>query len=61
MLLQDGSGGTTLWQQPAAPAFGGGNIVFPTPLKTTANTGLFAQNVTTGSNTFVSCTGYKGI
>lgn len=61
ILLQDGSAGTTLWQQPAAPAFGGGNITFPTPIKTTANNGLFAVNVTTGSNTFVSCTGYKGI
>lgn len=61
ILLQDGSAGTTLWQQAAAPAFGGGNITFPTPIKTTANTGLFVQNVTTGSNTLLSCTGYKGI
>lgn len=61
ILLQDGSGGTTLWQAPAAPAFGGAVVQFPTPIKTTANTALFAQNVTTGSNTFVSCTGYKGI
>lgn len=61
ILLQDGSGGTTIWQAPAAPAFGGAVVQFPTPIKTTANTALFAQNVTTGANTFVSCTGYKGI
>jgi hypothetical protein len=60
ILLQDGSGGSTLWQAPAASVFGGAHTTFPTPLKTTANNGLFAQNVTTGSNTFVSCTGYKG-
>ncbi len=59
--LQDGSGGTVLWQAPAAINYGGAVIQFPTPIKTTANTGLFAVNVTTGSSTFVSCTGYKGI
>jgi len=58
--LQDGSGGSVLAQIPAAPAYGGGVVPFPTPIKTTANTGLFAVNATTGSSTFVSCTGYKG-
>ncbi len=61
ILLQDGSGGTTLWQAPAAALFGGAVVNFPTPIKTTANTALFAANVTTGANTYVSCTGYKGI
>ncbi len=61
ILLQDGSGGTTIWQAPAAALFGGAAVIFPTPIKTTANTALFAANVTTGANTFVSCTGYKGI
>ncbi len=61
ILLQDGSGGTTIWQAPAAALFGGATVNFPTPIKTTANTALFAANVTTGANTFVSCTGYKGI
>lgn len=59
--LQDGSGGAVIWQAPAASVFGGAVVVFPTPIKTTANTGLFAVNVTTGSNTFVSCTGYKAV
>ena len=60
MLLQDGSGGTTLWQAPAAAAGGGAHVIFPTPIKTTANTALYAQNVTTGANTYLSCTGYTG-
>jgi hypothetical protein len=59
--LQDGSGGAVLWQAPAGPAFNGAAVVFPTPIKTTANNGLFAVNATTGSSTFVSCTGYKGV
>jgi hypothetical protein len=61
ILLQDGSGGATLWQAPAAAVFGGAHVVFPTPIRTTAATALFAANVTTGANTFVSCTGYKGV
>lgn len=61
ILLQDGSGGATLWQAPAAAVFGGAHVIFPTPLKTTAATALFTVNVTTGANTFVSCTGYKGL
>lgn len=59
--LQDGSGGSVLWQAPAAAVYGGAVVVFPSPIKTTANTGLFAVNATTGSSTFVSCTGFKGI
>ncbi len=60
ILLQDGSGGATLWQAPAAAVFGGAHVVFPTPIRTTAATALYAVNVTTGANTFVSCTGYTG-
>jgi hypothetical protein len=59
--LQDGSGGTVLWQAPAGPAYAGAVTVFPNAIKTTANTGLFAVNATTGSSTLVSCTGYKGL
>jgi hypothetical protein len=59
--LQDGSGGTTIWQFPAAPAYGGATTTFPTPIRgPTLNNGIFAVNATTGSNTFISCTGYKG-
>ncbi len=61
ILLQDGNGGTTLWQAPASPSYGGAVTVFPTPIKTTANTALYAANVTTSANTYVSCTGYKGV
>jgi hypothetical protein len=59
--LQDGSGGATIWQFPAAPAYGGATTTFPTAIRQpTLNNGIFAVNATTGSNTFVSCTGYKG-
>lgn len=58
--LQDGSGGAVLWQVGIAHGYGHEAISFTTPIKTTANNGLFAVNVTTGSSTFVSCTGYKG-
>jgi hypothetical protein len=61
VVLQDGSGGTTLWTLPAAPGYGGTHATFPTPLKTTAATALFAANVTTGASTKLSCTGYKGV
>lgn len=61
VVLQDGSGGTTLWTLPAAPAYGGSHAVFPNALKTTANNALYAANVTTGASTKISCTGYKGL
>lgn len=61
MILQDGSGGTTIYLAPAAPAFGGSTITFPTPLRQpTTATALFVANVTTGANTKASCSGYKG-
>lgn len=61
VILQDGSGGTTLYTMPAPYGYGGSVVSFPTPIKTTANTALFAANVTTGASTKVSCTGYKGL
>ena len=61
LIIQDGSGGTTLYVIPAAAAYGGAAITFPTPLRQpTANTALFIANVTTGSNTKASASGYKG-
>lgn len=61
MNLQDGSGGTTIYSFPAAPAYGGATASFPTPLKQpTTATALFVVNATTGSNTFAACSGYKG-
>lgn len=62
ILIQDGSGGTTLYVIPAAAVFGGATITFPTPLRQpTTATALFCANVTTGSNTKVSASGYKGV
>jgi hypothetical protein len=43
----------------AAPAGGGFSITLPAPLKGTANTAWNAANITTGSNTYVSASGYK--
>lgn len=61
MNLQDGSGGTTIYSFPAAPAYGGATVSFPTPLRQpTTATALFVVNATTGSNTFAACSGYKG-
>jgi hypothetical protein len=61
MILQDGSGGTTIWVIPAAAVYGGAHITFPTPLRQpTANTALYVANVTTGASTKAACSGYKG-
>lgn len=61
VVIQDGSGGTTLYTIPAAAVYGGAVITFPTPLRQpTTNTALYAQNVTTGASTKVSASGYKG-
>lgn len=66
ILLQDGSGGTTLYVLPAPAAAvattGGGGAVFPfpVPLKVpTSGNALFAANVTTSSSTKISCSGFK--
>jgi hypothetical protein len=65
ILLQDGSGGTTIDIIPAAAASvattgGGGAIVtYGTPLKvTTLGNALYVANVTTSSATKVSCNGF---
>lgn len=61
IIIQDGSGGTTLYVIPAAAAFGGATLTFPTPLRQpTTATAIYCANVTTGSNTKVSASGYKG-
>jgi hypothetical protein len=62
IVIQDGSGGTTLYVIPAGVAFGGATLTFPTPLRQpTTATALYCANVTTGSSTKVSASGYKGI
>jgi hypothetical protein len=65
--LQDGSGGTIIWNIPAPAASvattggGGADVSWPNhPLKVpTAGNGLFAANVTTGSSTKIFCSGFK--
>jgi hypothetical protein len=62
IIIQDGSGGTTLYVIPAAAVYGGAVIPFPTPLRQpTTATAIFCANVTTGASTKVSASGYKGI
>lgn len=61
VVIQDGSGGTTLYTIPAAAVYGGAVITFPTPLRQpTTATAIFCANVTTGASTKVSASGYKG-
>lgn len=55
--LKDGT--TVKYRGHAASAGGGFSCSFPTPIRLTANTAFNAANVTTGSNTYVSATGYK--
>ncbi len=62
VIIQDGSGGTTLYTIPAAAVYGGAVVTFPTPLRQpTTATAIFCANVTTGSSTKVSASGYKGV
>jgi hypothetical protein len=61
VLIQDGSGGTTLMVIPAAAAYGGAAITFPVPLRQpTAATAIYVANVTTGASIKISCSGYIG-
>lgn len=68
IIIQDGSGGTTLYVLPCPIGTGtgsgtsGGTFVFPTPLRQpTTGTAIYCANVTTGSSTKVSASGYKGV
>lgn len=61
VIIQDGSGGTTLMTIPAAAVYGGAVINLPVPLRQpTTATAIFCANVTTGASTKVSAVGYKG-
>lgn len=61
VIIQDGSGGTTLMTIPAAAVYGGAVINLPVPLRQpTTATAIYCANVTTGSSTKVSAVGYKG-
>jgi hypothetical protein len=59
--IQDGSGGTVIWQGPAAMNGGGFTQEFPMPISTTAGNGLFAVCGTTGALVRVSAAGYSGV
>lgn len=60
VIIQDGSGGTTLYTIPAAAVYGGASVSFPVPLRQpTTATALYCANVTTGASTKVSASGYK--
>lgn len=60
IIIQDGSGGTTLLTIPAAAVYGGAAITLPVPLRQpTTATAIFCANVTTGASTKVSAVGYK--
>jgi hypothetical protein len=62
ILIQDGSGGTTLMTIPAAAVYGGAVINLPVPLRQpTTATAIYCANVTTGASTKVSAVGYKGV
>jgi len=62
IVIQDGSGGTTLMTIPAAAVYGGAVINLPVPLRQpTTATAIFCANVTTGASTKVSAVGYKGV
>lgn len=61
VIIQDGSGGTTLLTIPAAAVYGGAVINLPVPLRQpTTATAIYCANVTTGASTKVSAVGYKG-
>lgn len=67
IIIQDGNGGTTLYTVPAPIGAGtgtgtsGGHYTFPSPIRqTTTATAIYVANVTTGSSTKVSMSGYKG-
>jgi len=61
VVIQDGSGGATLYTIPAAAVYGGAVLTFPVPLRQpTTATAIYCANVTTGASTKVSASGYKG-
>lgn len=54
--------GTTVKARLYAAADGGGGAwIFDPPLRGTANTAWNVANLTNGSSTYVSCSGYKGV
>lgn len=62
VIVQDGSGGTTIYEGYAAAVGGGFSMTLPVPLKQpTTATALFVQDVTTGANVICAGSGYQGL
>ena len=57
-VVQIKDGSTNVFEGYAAPAGGGFSVTFNSPLRGTANTAWNADNQTTGSNTYVSASGF---
>lgn len=57
--IRDGTS-TVIHRAYAVAAGGGYTIWFPTPLRGTANTAVNAYCITTGSNVYVSASGFRG-
>lgn len=52
---------TVIYRGFAAKGGGGFSLTFPVPLRLAANVALQAANITTGSETYVSASGYKAV
>lgn len=60
VVVQDGSGGTTIYEAYAAAVGGGFSIVLPAPLRQpTTATAIFVADVTTGANVICFGSGFK--
>lgn len=59
ITFKNGSGGSTLWLT-IAPAAGGSNFAFPSPIATSANTALFFAAGSSSTTIGIAVTGFKG-
>jgi hypothetical protein len=60
VVLKDGASGTVLATFPAASAYGGVALAFPTPLKQpTTATAIYAADLTTGAAVKVTLNGFQ--
>lgn len=58
--VQDGSGGTVIYQLGAVHGYGGESITLPAPLRQpSANTGLYVADATTGASVTCAASGFK--
>lgn len=60
VALQDGSGGTIIYEGYAAAVGGGFSVTLPTPVSNTSGNGIFVADVTTGANVICSGSGFSG-